>query len=426
LRIEADEMMVPKRKDDQPDTSILQFYVDIMQNEPTENSENFSWGDLESLVLRLDSNNGSGEPAHLADNPDRTFLIGNDTDSIASRIEDPYIELPDQTYRQIKELNDALKIQARRITEREEKLSLLIEDFERQKREFDRRRLGSNDQVERRLDLIIAQSIKRSNSEIEASRDSLCEGVATVAENLTQERSDQSDDAGQDAANSVAAKSNSAGLTSTPRPAFSRMKIAAREALQAAEFSRFLQRKEMRVENTDATGANSTSFVPSEPEDLLLNDESAPLESVINEAIDSEVTELTAKREATMKLAASAAAMQLGRFDSAQRKSIADTLSDLTPPDCDTVDPDGNNPDPEITKRFDSSAKQLREKSEVLSAVFVELDQMVRDLDRQQELLEKIQVDRDSNSASEFELVNKKLKRRFNRISKKISVNAGS
>ena len=400
--------MVPKRKDDQPDTSILQFYVDIMQNEPTENSENFSWGDLESLVLRLDSNNGSGEPAHLADNPDRTFLIGNDTDSIASRIEDPYIELPDQTYRQIKELNDALKIQARRITEREEKLSLLIEDFERQKREFDRRRLGSNDQVERRLDLIIAQSIKRSNSEIEASRDSLCEGVATVAENLTQERSDQSDDAGQDAANSVAAKSNSAGLTSTPRPAFSRMKIAAREALQAAEFSRFLQRKEMRVENTDATGANSTSFVPSEPEDLLLNDESAPLESVINEAIDSEVTELTAKREATMKLAASAAAMQLGRFDSAQRKSIADTLSDLTPPDCDTVDPDGNNPDPEITKRFDSSAKQLREKSEVLSAVFVELDQMVRDLDRQQELLEKIQVDRDSNSASEFELVNKK------------------
>ncbi len=418
--------MVPKRKDDQPDTSILQFYVDIMQNEPTENSENFSWGDLESLVLRLDSNNGSGEPAHLADNPDRTFLIGNDTDSIASRIEDPYIELPDQTYRQIKELNDALKIQARRITEREEKLSLLIEDFERQKREFDRRRLGSNDQVERRLDLIIAQSIKRSNSEIEASRDSLCEGVATVAENLTQERSDQSDDAGQDAANSVAAKSNSAGLTSTPRPAFSRMKIAAREALQAAEFSRFLQRKEMRVENTDATGANSTSFVPSEPEDLLLNDESAPLESVINEAIDSEVTELTAKREATMKLAASAAAMQLGRFDSAQRKSIADTLSDLTPPDCDTVDPDGNNPDPEITKRFDSSAKQLREKSEVLSAVFVELDQMVRDLDRQQELLEKIQVDRDSNSASEFELVNKKLKRRFNRISKKISVNAGS
>jgi len=302
----------------------------------------------------------------------------------------------------------------------------LIEDFERQKREFDRRRLGSNDQVERRLDLIIAQSIKRSNSEIEASRDSLCEGVATVAENLTQERSDQSDDAGQDAANSVAAKSNSAGLTSTPRPAFSRMKIAAREALQAAEFSRFLQRKEMRVENTDATGANSTSFVPSEPEDLLLNDESAPLESVINEAIDSEVTELTAKREATMKLAASAAAMQLGRFDSAQRKSIADTLSDLTPPDCDTVDPDGNNPDPEITKRFDSSAKQLREKSEVLSAVFVELDQMVRDLDRQQELLEKIQVDRDSNSASEFELVNKKLKRRFNRISKKISVNAGS
>ena len=418
--------MVPKRKDDQPDTSILQFYVDIMQNEPTENSENFSWGDLESLVLRLDSNNGSGEPAHLADNPDRTFLIGNDTDSIASRIEDPYIELPDQTYRQIKELNDALKIQARRITEREEKLSLLIEDFERQKREFDRRRLGSNDQVERRLDLIIAQSIKRSNSEIEASRDSLCEGVATVAENLTQERSDQSDDAGQDAANSVAAKSNSAGLTSTPRPAFSRMKIAAREALQAAEFSRFLQRKEMRVENTDATGANSTSFVPSEPEDLLLNDESAPLESVINEAIDSEVTELTAKREATMKLAASAAAMQLGRFDSAQRKSIADTLSDLTPPDCDTVDPDGNNPDPEITKRFDSSAKQLREKSEVLSAVFVELDQMVRDLDRQQELLEKIQVDRDSNSANEFELVNKKLKRRFNRISKKISVNAGS
>lgn len=418
--------MVPKRKDDQPDTSILQFCVDVMQNEPTENYDNFSWGDLESLGLRLDSNIGSGEPAHLADNSDRTFSIGSDTDSIASRIEDPYIELPDQTYRQIKELNDALKIQARRITEREEKLSLLIEDFERQKREFNRRRLGSNEQVERRLDLVIAQSIKRSNSEIEASTDSLCEGVATVAENLTQEPSERSDDTCQDEANSGAAKTNPAGLTSTPRPAFSRMKIAAREALQATELSRLLQRKEMRVGNTVATGANSTSFVPSEPKDLLLNDESAPLESVINEAIDSELTELTAKREATMKLSASAAAKQLGRFNSAQQKSIADTLSDLTPPDCDTVDPDINNPDPEITKRFNSSAKQLREKSEVLSAVFVELDEMVRDLDRQQELLEKIQVDRDSNSANEFELVNKKLKRRFNRISKKISVNAGS
>lgn len=418
--------MVPKRKDDQPDTSILKFCVDIMQNEPTENSDKFSWEDLESLGLRLDSNIGSGEPADHVDSSDWMSSLVSHADSIASRIEDPYIELPDQTYRQIKELNDALKIQARRITEREEKLSLLIEDYERQKRDFDQRRLGSNDQVERRLDLIIAQPVKRSNSEMPSSRDALCEEVATVSENLTPKNSDRSDDTGQAAANADAVKTNSAGLRPMPRPAFSRMKIAAREALQAAEFSRLLHRKERPGENTVLAGANSTSLNPSESNDLLLHEESASLESVINEAIDSEVSELTAKREAAMKLAASAAAMQLGRFDSAQRKSIAETLSDLTPPDYDTIDPDTNNPDPEITKRFNSSAKQLREKSEVLSAVFVELDQMVRDLDRQQELLEKIQVDRDSISASEFELVNKKLKRRFNRISKKISVNAGS
>ena len=202
------------------------------------------------------------------------------------------------------------------------------------------------------------------------------------------------------------------------------MKTAARDAFLASEFSKLIERKARPSE--EPVPAVEAALDSRDSSESLIDEETESLESAIYEAIDSKQSELTEKREAAMQAAASVAAMQLGRFDAAQQKSIADALSDLTPPNYDTVDPDVNGPEPEISKRLSNSAKQLREKSEVLSAVFVELDQMVRDLDRQQELLEKIQVDRDSLSASEFELVNKKLKRRFNRISKKISVDSSS
>lgn len=416
--------MKPKSPVDQLDTTTLHFCFAIMKNEPTQNKKNFSWEDFDSLGMRLDSNIGSGEKVHPL-----ASLDGNQAhsaNSIDQTIEDPYIELPDQTYRQIKDLNDALKIQARQITHREEKLSKLIVDFEREKREFDLKKLGSNDQIERRLDLLIAQSKRKTDRTLGATtpQDSDTPQDSELTKNTIVSGIESTGDI--DATSTVDNKTANAGAPMTsPSPHFSKMKIAARDAFLASEFSKLIERKARSVEKPLPQPAEMMLDAIDSSESLI-DEESESLESAMNEAIDTKQSELTDKREAAMKAAASVAAMQLGRFDAAQQKSIADALSDLTPPNYDTVDPDTNGPDPEISKRLSSSAEQLREKSEVLSAVFVELDQMVRDLDRQQELLEKIQVDRDSLSASEFELVNKKLKRRFNRISKKISVDSSS
>ena len=77
--------------------------------------------------------------------------------------------------------------------------------------------------------------------------------------------------------------------------------------------------------------------------------------------------------------------------------------------------------DQEIS-RFQKSAQMLREKSEIISAVFVELDQMVRDLNRQQELMEDVQVNQNSQSADELNRVTHKLKKRFRRLSKQINL----
>ena len=72
--------------------------------------------------------------------------------------------------------------------------------------------------------------------------------------------------------------------------------------------------------------------------------------------------------------------------------------------------------------RLQQSAEDLRAKSEVISAVFVELDQMVRELGRQQELLAKLPLSKNSDhSTQELQRVSDKLKRRFHRLSKQIN-----
>ncbi|MEE2639963.1 MAG: hypothetical protein VX768_05000 [Planctomycetota bacterium] len=72
--------------------------------------------------------------------------------------------------------------------------------------------------------------------------------------------------------------------------------------------------------------------------------------------------------------------------------------------------------------RLQQSVHQLREKSEVISTVFVELDLMVRDIHRQQELLESMQISRNHHSTQEFQLVSEKVKRRFQKISRQIQL----
>lgn len=71
--------------------------------------------------------------------------------------------------------------------------------------------------------------------------------------------------------------------------------------------------------------------------------------------------------------------------------------------------------------RLQKSAADLREKSEVISAVFVELDQMVRDLGRQQELLDQIQVNQNPRSIEEFKKISEKLRKRFRRLTHRVS-----
>lgn len=78
--------------------------------------------------------------------------------------------------------------------------------------------------------------------------------------------------------------------------------------------------------------------------------------------------------------------------------------------------------DPAEIERIQKSAETLKAKSEVISAVFVELDHMVRDLNRQQELLKELKVNQPSVSATELDQVNDKLRRRFRRLSKQIKV----
>ena len=171
--------MKPKYPVDHFDTPTLSFCSFIMKNDPTSNKKNFSWEDFDSLGMRLDSNIGSGEKAIQSVNSGQELPA--DSNSIDQKVDDPYLELPDQTYRQIKDLNDALKIQAHQITQREEKLSKLIVDFEREKREFELKKLGSNDQIERRLDLLIAQSKRKTNRAFEATTS---QGSDTISEQV--------------------------------------------------------------------------------------------------------------------------------------------------------------------------------------------------------------------------------------------------
>lgn len=79
-------------------------------------------------------------------------------------------------------------------------------------------------------------------------------------------------------------------------------------------------------------------------------------------------------------------------------------------------------PSDEELARFRNSVRDLKEKSEVISAVFVELDQMVRDLNRQQELLDEMNLSPNSNSSRELSTVNHQLKRRFRRLSRQIKI----
>jgi hypothetical protein len=72
--------------------------------------------------------------------------------------------------------------------------------------------------------------------------------------------------------------------------------------------------------------------------------------------------------------------------------------------------------------RLHQSAVGLREKSEFIAAVFDELNLVVRDLNRQQELLEQSQINQTSQPEDEFQMINDAVKRRFGRISEKIGL----
>lgn len=107
--------------------------------------------------------------------------------------------------------------------------------------------------------------------------------------------------------------------------------------------------------------------------------------------------------------------------DSPNHEQVSATRVDSEVLDSHSAEVEDSASEHEIS-RFQKSAQMLREKSEIISAVFVELDQMVRDLNRQQELMEDLRVDQSSNSADELNRVTHKLKKRFRRLSRQINL----
>lgn len=98
-----------------------------------------------------------------------------------------------------------------------------------------------------------------------------------------------------------------------------------------------------------------------------------------------------------------------------------ETFGVETPADSQIQTTQSRNSEREVS-RLQQSAEDLRAKSEVISAVFVELDQMVRELGRQQELLAKLPLSKNSDhSTQELQRVSDKLKRRFHRLSRQIN-----
>lgn len=85
------------------------------------------------------------------------------------------------------------------------------------------------------------------------------------------------------------------------------------------------------------------------------------------------------------------------------------------------IHPLQDNQQNDEVNRLQLSAKKLKVKSEVLSAVFIELDQVVRELTRQQVLIDKLSLERDSSAVNEFQTVSHNLQRRFKRLSRQVA-----
>ena len=72
--------------------------------------------------------------------------------------------------------------------------------------------------------------------------------------------------------------------------------------------------------------------------------------------------------------------------------------------------------------RIQETVDKIRDRSEVISVVFRELDQIVHDLSRQQKLLSQVNGGKNPQITSEFQSVNSQINRRFFRITQKIKL----
>lgn len=261
-------------------------------------------------------------------------------------------QIPDGTYRQIKNLHEALVAKARLLMEVENRLAEQVADFERQKRQFDDRRIAAGQfKTESRLSVLI------QHDKVELTTDTSIEQPVGI-------------------------------------PGESQIKDDEIDFVEVAE------RADTRI------------------------DEDSELEEVFD--YDA-VNEILADADVASTQDPSALHDDWGR--QAETNAIFE-LEPVPPNDTEPSlnslpeDQTANSDEQQASFRLKNSAKLLREKSEFLSAVFVELDQMVRDLDRQQKLLEQIRVGNSSQSTTEFQEVSDKVKKRFHRISRQIHTTA--